>query len=327
MESNMFNGIKLHNYYKPNNVKWTYCDVLDIDIDLHFLRKGGFLKPFYILSEISIMIYDKLGFDLSNKEALEISFEIQNKNKVINVWNNLVNEFNDYKVIKEKLSDESFQLDKYLEGYSVLDKKKYVPKKAIINLVIEEEEVEEMPNELESDLLEEESMFFIGNTKQIELSEDKLIIGPNTDTWGGKLRAASGTTSVDIYYSDIRSVIVQQQNIVGAFFNNGSLTDIANTFPYIRILIKGTESYSNGNFSPIDDPYTVTFTADKFGLAENFKLQIDKFVSKHRRTNNGFNVINQISSADELEKFANLLQKGIITQDEFNLKKKQILGL
>lgn len=143
---------------------------------------------------------------------------------------------------------------------------------------------------------------------------------------GGKLRAESGTTSVDIYYNDIRSVIVQQQNIVGAFFNNGSITDIANTFPYLRILIKGTESYSNGNFSPIDDPYTVTFTADKFGLAENFKLQIDKLVSKHRQTNNTSNVINQISSADELEKFANLLQKGIITQEEFNLKKKQILG-
>jgi predicted Zn-dependent peptidase len=33
------------------------------------------------------------------------------------------------------------------------------------------------------------------------------------------------------------------------------------------------------------------------------------------------------SVADELEKLASLKEKGIITQDEFNAKKKQLLGL
>ena len=33
------------------------------------------------------------------------------------------------------------------------------------------------------------------------------------------------------------------------------------------------------------------------------------------------------SSADEIEKFAGLLEKGILTHDEFDAKKKQLLGL
>ena len=33
------------------------------------------------------------------------------------------------------------------------------------------------------------------------------------------------------------------------------------------------------------------------------------------------------SNADELEKFKNLLDKGVITQEEFDAKKKQLLGL
>ena len=35
----------------------------------------------------------------------------------------------------------------------------------------------------------------------------------------------------------------------------------------------------------------------------------------------------QLSSADELRKFKNLLDDGIITQAEFDLKKKQLLEL
>ena len=136
------------------------------------------------------------------------------------------------------------------------------------------------------------------------------IIGPNGDTWG-KLTAASGTSSVDIFYCDIRSIIVQPAGY---------------TYPYIRILIKGTESYSNGNFKPSHDPYSVDFQVNQLAEAENFKTKIYKLISEHRNTNNA-TIINQISSADELEKFAGLLQKGIITQEEFELKKKQILGL
>lgn len=38
-------------------------------------------------------------------------------------------------------------------------------------------------------------------------------------------------------------------------------------------------------------------------------------------------VVNQVSQADELGKYKDLLDKGVITQEEFDAKKKQLLGL
>ena len=38
-------------------------------------------------------------------------------------------------------------------------------------------------------------------------------------------------------------------------------------------------------------------------------------------------VQNALSTADELKKFKELLDMGVITQDEFDAKKKQLLGL
>ncbi len=47
---------------------------------------------------------------------------------------------------------------------------------------------------------------------------------------------------------------------------------------------------------------------------------------KQAQSNNG-NVASIISSADELKEFKELLDSGVITQEEFDAKKKQLLGL
>ena len=44
-------------------------------------------------------------------------------------------------------------------------------------------------------------------------------------------------------------------------------------------------------------------------------------------SNSEKNNIQQSSSADELKKFKDLLDTGVITQEEFDAKKKQLLGL
>ena len=38
-------------------------------------------------------------------------------------------------------------------------------------------------------------------------------------------------------------------------------------------------------------------------------------------------VVNQVSAADELKKFKELLDMGVITQEEFDAKKKELLGI
>ena len=57
-------------------------------------------------------------------------------------------------------------------------------------------------------------------------------------------------------------------------------------------------------------------------VAEYCKRQIEEYKTKNNNT-----IVNEVSSADELKKFKDLLDSGVTTQEEFEAKKKQLLGL
>jgi hypothetical protein len=57
---------------------------------------------------------------------------------------------------------------------------------------------------------------------------------------------------------------------------------------------------------------------------EAIKREIDKQVSLSRNTNKS---AGQSHGVDDLERLASLRDKGIITEEEFLFKKKQILGM
>ena len=54
---------------------------------------------------------------------------------------------------------------------------------------------------------------------------------------------------------------------------------------------------------------------------------LDAIATAKERNTTETTASNQVSAADELMKFKNLLDVGIISQDEFDAKKKQLLGL
>lgn len=49
-------------------------------------------------------------------------------------------------------------------------------------------------------------------------------------------------------------------------------------------------------------------------------------ISKERMEKPKQHSVNQVSAADELIKFKGLLDQGVITQEEFDKKKKELLG-
>lgn len=57
--------------------------------------------------------------------------------------------------------------------------------------------------------------------------------------------------------------------------------------------------------------------------------EIDTIINEYRNNKNGQNiqVLQQSSPADEIKKYKELLDSGILTQEEFEIKKKQLLGL
>ena len=48
---------------------------------------------------------------------------------------------------------------------------------------------------------------------------------------------------------------------------------------------------------------------------------------QHSETKNNIPLNNSTNNADEIKKYKELLDGGIITQEEFDAKKKQLLGL
>lgn len=67
------------------------------------------------------------------------------------------------------------------------------------------------------------------------------------------------------------------------------------------------------------------FMPEYNGAARKMKEYIEDYILNART--NSATVIQQTSAADELKKFKELLDMGIITQEEFDAKKKQLLGL
>ena len=95
-------GIKVNGEELPDSSR---CQILDTKLPPVFSVTLCFLN-YRTISYVAILIYNKLGFDLSTKQNAKIAIDKkENWNKVIVVWNNLVQEFNDLETITKKLKE------------------------------------------------------------------------------------------------------------------------------------------------------------------------------------------------------------------------------
>lgn len=72
------------------------------------------------------------------------------------------------------------------------------------------------------------------------------------------------------------------------------------------------------------DENTVSFHSEQNELAEKIVAYIQDKIREARQPKA---VVASVSAADEVLKLKNLLDMGVITQEEFNAKKTQLLGL
>ena len=93
------------------------------------------------------------------------------------------------------------------------------------------------------------------------------------------------------------------------------------TAGYIQLTLKGGSEAKAGLFQSVKDENTINFYNNKNKDFEEAKRLIEEKISA------GNVQPNKKSELDELEKLAELKEKGIITEEEFNAKKKSILGL
>ena len=116
-----------------------------------------------------------------------------------------------------------------------------------------------------------------------------------------------------LYYADITSVQYKRPGALAG---------------HIQFTMPGGKEHTGGAMSAGSDENTITISGNSGLLAEEVVDYINKKIREFKSSKGGnTTVIQQTSAADELKKFKELLDMGIITQEEFDAKKKQLLGL
>ena len=143
----------------------------------------------------------------------------------------------------------------------------------------------------------------------LELYEDRIVIKRK-----GLISFMAHGLKGDktIYYNNLTSVQFKKGN----YLVNG----------YIQFSIKGGNESRGGAFAATSDENTIMITVQKNDEAEEVVEYINNKLAEINNRAFG-NVTQAVSPAEELKKFKELLDMGIITQAEFDAKKKQLLGL
>lgn len=148
---------------------------------------------------------------------------------------------------------------------------------------------------------------FEGKNGQIDLYKDKLIIR-REGFWAA---LGHGFTKGD------KTIYLNQ--ITGIQLKLGGLL-----VGYIQFTLPGGIENKKGALSATEDENSVTFMPASNDLAIKLKEKIEELKNKSTQATT---IIAQSSSADEIRKFKQLLDEGIITKDEFEKKKRELLGL
>ena len=115
-----------------------------------------------------------------------------------------------------------------------------------------------------------------------------------------------------LYYSDITAIQYKRPGVLAG---------------HIQFSILGGVEHTGGVFSAGSDENTITINSGTEVLAEKVVNHINQKLKECKAAKNAGTVIQQASAADEIKKYKELLDMGIITQEEFNAKKNQVLGL
>lgn len=162
--------------------------------------------------------------------------------------------------------------------------------------------------------LEEESPVYDikgARGRYLKVYEDKCVIG----TKAGVASFLTGNGSdgeKTIYYSDVLGVQFKRSGLQLGYLQLETSTGLMNN--------RGDNFFNENSF---------TFEGNLDIKMEEVSAYVKRKVDEAKRSK-GVSVVSQtvaVSSADELKKFKELLDAGIITQDEFDAKKKQLLGL
>lgn len=143
-----------------------------------------------------------------------------------------------------------------------------------------------------------------GLNGQLQLLETKVRI-TRKGFWAFSYQGLKGDKEINI--KNISSIQFKRAGKIGT--------------GYIQFTFFGGQETKGGVWNAYHDENTVVFDTKHQSAFEKIKEIVDEKMSSKEKGET------KISDLNQLEKLAELKEKGIITEEEFNAKKKQILGL
>lgn len=146
--------------------------------------------------------------------------------------------------------------------------------------------------------------------RSMDVYDDHVCI--STEVTLGSLFTGNVTDGAkDIYYSDVISVQAKAPSLTLGYIQLETASVMMNN---------GGDNFFNEN----------TFTYNESDLPNGLADEVVSFIKgkvSECKANKNAPAVAQLSAADELKKFKELLDMGVINQDEFDAKKKELLGL
>lgn len=146
--------------------------------------------------------------------------------------------------------------------------------------------------------------------RNMKVYEDKCVLTTKV-TIGSVLTSNATDGEKTIYYSDVLGVQFKRANLTIGYLQFETASSSMNN--------KSSNFWNENSFT-----FEEGLNPEMEIVAEHIKKKVEE---TKRQKNAPVVVTNQVSSADELKKFKELLDMGVITQEEFDAKKKQLLGL
>ncbi|AFQ29960.1 DUF4429 domain-containing protein [Bacillus thuringiensis] len=114
---------------------------------------------------------------------------------------------------------------------------------------------------------------------------------------------------------------IDLNNVTGVQMKKAGLTN-----GYIQFIFVGSQESKKGVFAATQDENTVMFTKKEQPKAEEIKKYVENFLANKSKPQVA-STVESVSISDEIVKLNDLKEKGILTEEEFQAKKKQLLGL
>lgn len=148
--------------------------------------------------------------------------------------------------------------------------------------------------------------------KDLLIEKDKVSIITENSSLFGKIGGLTGEGNLELYINNITSIKFRE----GSRSQNG----------YISFVFMGKQDRGTGWLDSLQkgtDPYQVLFPKSSNTVFNHVKNYIDSIIISNN-SNKG-QVVQQVDSTLQLEKLHELKEKGIITEEEFQEKKKSLL--